>query len=41
MDLMERQTVDTDQTAPWYGSALFAYVILSVSLVFAIFVHLP
>ena len=37
--------VDPDQTAPegtaWSGSALFAYVILSDTLVFEILQHLP
>ena len=38
-------SVDPDQTAPsgavWYGSALFAYVILSDTLVFKILGYLP
>ena len=38
-------SVDPDQTAPsvavWSGSALFAYVILSGTLVFEILGHLP
>ena len=38
-------SVDPDQTAPlgavWSGSALFAYVILSETLVFEILGHLP
>ena len=38
-------SVDPDQTAPsgavWSGFALFAYVILSESLVFEFFGHLP
>ena len=38
-------SIDTDQTASsgavWYGSALFAYVILSDTLVFEILRHLP
>ena len=38
-------SADPDQTAPegavWSGSALFAYVILSDSLVFEILGHLP
>ena len=38
-------SVDPDQTAPegavWSGSALFAYVILSDSLVLEILGHLP
>ena len=38
-------SVDPDQTAPsgavWSGSALFAYVILSDTLVFEILGHLP
>ena len=38
-------SVDPDQTAPegavWSGSALFAYIILSETLVFEILGHLP
>ena len=38
-------SVDPDQTAPsgavWSGSALFAYVILSETLVFEFLGHLP
>ena len=38
-------SADPDQTAPegavWSGSALFAYAILSDSLVFKILEHLP
>ena len=38
-------SVDPDQTAPsgavWSGPALFAYVILSETLVFEILGHLP
>ena len=38
-------SLDPDQTAPegavWSGSALFAYVILSESLVFEFLGHLP
>ena len=38
-------SVDPDQTAPsgavWSASALFAYVILSETLVFEFFGHLP
>ena len=35
-------SVDPDQTgAVWYGSALFAYVILSETLVFKVLGHLP
>ena len=38
-------SIDPDQTAPseavWSGSPLFAYVILSETLVNKIFVHLP
>ena len=38
-------SVDPDQTAPetavWSGSALFAYAILSDTLVFEILGHLP
>ena len=38
-------SVDPDQTAPsgavWSGSALFAYVILSDTLVFEFLGHLP
>ena len=38
-------SVDPDQTAPteavWSGSALFAFVILSDTLVFEILGHLP
>ena len=34
-------SVDPDQTAVWSGSALFAYVILSETLVFEILGHLP
>ena len=38
-------SVDLDQTAPsgavWSGSALFAYIILSYTLVYEILGHLP
>ena len=38
-------SVDPDQTAPsgtvWSGSALFAYAILSATLVYKILGHLP
>ena len=38
-------SVDPDQTAPegavWYGSALFAYAILSETLAYQILGHLP
>ena len=38
-------SVDPDQTAPlgadWSGSALFAYTILSTTLVYKILGHLP
>ena len=34
-------SVDPDQTAPSFGSALFAYVILSETLVFEFLGHLP